>query len=75
MKILLTLSLLTLGTFAAQEAMQPANKLEQHEWLQQLVGEWTLSSEAIVEPGADAVTWESKESARSIGGSSAPACC
>ena len=66
MKILLTLSLLTLCTFTAQETMQPTNKLEQHEWLQQLVGEWNLSSEAIMEPGGDPTTWESKESIRSI---------
>ncbi len=68
MKILLTLSLLILCTFTAQEAMQPTNKLEQHEWLQQLVGEWNVSSKAIMEPGGDSTTWESKESIRSIGG-------
>ena len=68
MKILVALSLLTLCTFTTQEAMQPTNKLEQHEWLQQLVGEWSVSSEAIMEPGSDSTTWESKESIRSIGG-------
>ena len=68
MKILLTFSLLTLCTFTAQESMQPTNKLEQHEWLQQLVGEWNVCSEAIMEPGGDPMTWESKESTRSIGG-------
>ena len=66
MKILLTLSLLTLCTFTAQEAMQPTKKLEQHEWLAQLVGEWNVST--ILEPGGDSTTWESKESIRSIGG-------
>ncbi len=68
MKILLTLSLLTLCTFKGQDDMEPTNKLEQHEWLQQLVGEWNVSSEAIMEPGGDSTTWESKESIRSIGG-------
>jgi hypothetical protein len=67
MKALLTVALLTLGTFTAREAVQSTNKLDQHEWLQQLVGEWSLSSEAIVEPGSDATTWESKESIRAIG--------
>ena len=47
--------------------MQPTTKLEQHEWLQQLVGEWNVSS-AIEESGEDSTTWESKESIRSIGG-------
>jgi hypothetical protein len=68
MKTLIVLSLLTLCAFTAQETMQPTNKLEQHEWLRQLVGEWSVSSEAVVEPGGDPMTWESTESVRSIGG-------
>ena len=71
MKTMLALSLLTLCAFTAQETMQPKEEkleLEQHEWLQQLVGEWSVSSEAILEPGGDPMTWESEESARSIGG-------
>jgi hypothetical protein len=68
MKILLTLSLLTLCTATAQEALQPTDRLEQHEWLQQLVGEWKVSSESSMEPGGDPTIWESKESIRSIGG-------
>lgn len=67
MKIPLALSLLALGAFTAQEASHPTNALEQHEWLRQLVGEWSLTGEAIMEPGADPTTWESKESIRSIG--------
>lgn len=68
MKILLTLSLITLCTFAAQDSPQPAERLEQHEWLHQLVGEWTVTSEATMAPGTDPVKWESRESVRSIGG-------
>jgi hypothetical protein len=68
MKSLLILPLLTLCAFAAQEAMEPTNKLDEHAWLQQLVGEWSVSSEAVAEPGAEPVTWTSTESIRSIGG-------
>jgi hypothetical protein len=36
--------------------------------LQQLVGEWTATSEATMEPGAEPMRMESTESVRSIGG-------
>lgn len=64
--VLSLLPLLALGAFTAQEAVQPTSKLEQHEWLQQLVGEWTVSSEAAA--GGESAAWESTESIRSIGG-------
>ena len=68
MRALLTLALLTLCAFAAQEELGAAKPLEQHEWLHQLVGEWKVSSSATLEPGAEPMTWESTESVRSIGG-------
>ena len=67
MKILLSLALFTLCTFAAQETTRPTNPLEQHAWLQQLVGEWEVSINAVMEPGAEPVIWKSRESTRSIG--------
>ncbi len=66
--LVILLSILSIRSFAAQEALQPAAALEQHEWLQQLVGEWEFTSEAIAEPGTEAVVWKSRESSRSIGG-------
>jgi len=71
MRILLALCLLTfgaLGTSRTQDLTQPAEALEQHRWLQQLVGDWKVSSEAILEPGAEPMLWESREHVRSIGG-------
>ena len=68
MKTLIALALLTLCPFTNQEAAQPTNQLEQHVWLEQLVGEWKSSSEVAKEPGGEATTWEFEESIRSIGG-------
>ena len=58
---------LFLAAVSPQEMPQAA-PVEQHAWLQQLVGEWTAKSEATMAPGAPAIKMESTESARSIGG-------
>jgi hypothetical protein len=42
--------------------------VEQHQWLQQLTGEWTTHVEATMEPGAAPITSEGTETVRSIGG-------
>ena len=55
MKTLAAVSLLTLFAITVQEPAQPTNQLEQHRWLQQLVGEWKLSSEAVMGPGGQSV--------------------
>ena len=34
-----------------QEATMTTEPQHEHEWLQQLVGEWTLEGEATMEPG------------------------
>jgi hypothetical protein len=68
MKILLGLALLTFCMLPAQEEMQPGSPLEQHEWLQRLVGEWTVSLDTVTEPGGDSTSPETRESIRSIGG-------
>ena len=69
--ILLALALgtaLATGATIAQESPPASAALEQHEWLQQLVGEWTVSSDAVMGPDGESVLWESTESVRSIGG-------
>jgi len=40
----------------------------EHEWLQQLVGEWTYEGEATMEPGKPPETFKGTESVRSVGG-------
>ena len=66
MKVLLSLSLLTLGLWAAQEQEAPGGKLEQHAWLQRFAGKWNVSSQ-MLQPGSDPVTWESEETVRKLG--------
>jgi len=46
----------------------PAPRVDEHAWLQQLVGEWTMKSETTMGPGQDPIHMESTESVRSIGG-------
>lgn len=41
---------------------------KQHEWLQQLVGEWTYESECTMEPGKPPEQFKGTETVRSIGG-------
>lgn len=45
--------------------MQPQ---KEHQWLQQLVGEWTSEAEAPMEPGKPPQKFTGTESARSLGG-------
>ena len=64
---LVTVSL-TVSAFALQEDAPPAPQvLEEHEWLQRYVGEWDVTSETRMEPGAAPTSMTSAESARSIG--------
>ena len=39
---------------------------KEHEWLQQLVGEWTYESECSMEPGKPPEKFEGSESVRSL---------
>src|SRR5687767_11488998 len=41
---------------------------KEHEWLQQLVGEWDSESEMTMEPGAPPQKFKGTESVRAIGG-------
>ena len=56
------------SALALQEDAPPVPQvLEEHEWLQQYVGEWDVTSETRMEPGAAPTRTTSTESARSIG--------
>jgi hypothetical protein len=41
---------------------------KEHEWLQQLTGNWIGEGEAAMEPGQPTVKWTTTEAVRSIGG-------
>lgn len=68
-----TIPLLVVVSFAVsalalQEQAPPVPEvLEEHEWLQQYVGEWEVMSEIRMEPGAAETQMSSTESVRSIG--------
>jgi len=68
MKTLALIALLAAGALALQDMPEPAQAREPHQWLQQLVGEWTATSEATMAPGAEPMRMESTERVRSIGG-------
>ena len=40
----------------------------EHQWLQQLVGEWTVESDATMAPGEAPMKWRGHEKVRSLGG-------
>ncbi len=59
---------LAVSALALQEYAPPVPQvLVEHEWLQQYVGEWDVTSETRMEPGAEPTRMTSTESARSIG--------
>ena len=51
-----------------QDAPQLPKPQKEHEWLQQLVGEWDTEGEAILDPGQPPVKTKGSESNRTIGG-------
>jgi len=53
---------------ASQDAPQPPKPTKEHEWLQQLVGEWDSEGEAVLEPGKPPIKTKGSESGRSLGG-------
>lgn len=66
LSLLLLLSLTAGGALSLQDAFEPARPTDQHEWLQQLVGEWTVTSKMTME--SDGEPMEMTEKVRSIGG-------
>jgi hypothetical protein len=52
-----------LAVLQAQTAPQ-----KEHEWLQQLVGDWECDSEAVLAPGQPAVKSKGTENVRAVGG-------
>lgn len=49
-------------------ACMPASPRKEHEWLQQLVGEWTFESECLGEPGKPSEKFHGSEEVKSLGG-------
>jgi len=68
MKLIAIPVLLAVGATVAQEMPAPAQPLDQHRWLEQLVGEWDVTAEMSMGPGMEPMRMESTESVRSIGG-------
>jgi hypothetical protein len=48
--------------------MMKADAQKEHQWLHQLIGEWTSEAHASMEPGKPPETWKGTESVRSLGG-------
>ncbi len=70
MKALLPLAVALLTACAATHPSgeKSAPPTAQHAWLHQLVGEWEVTSETVMEPGAEPIVWTSHDSVRSLGG-------
>jgi hypothetical protein len=56
---------LSCGILVAQDMRKP---LKEHEWLDQLVGEWESEAEITAEPGKPPTTTKGSESTRGLGG-------
>jgi hypothetical protein len=50
-----------------EHAMEMPKPQQEHQWLQQFVGEWTVEGEGIMGPDQPPMTWTGTESVRSIG--------
>lgn len=61
------LAAVLLSAVAAAQVPEPARPLEQHRWLQQLVGEWNVTMAASMGPGTEPMQMESTESCRAVG--------
>ncbi len=52
-----------------QEPQEMATKpVKEHEWLKNLVGEWRVESEMVMEPGGEPMNSTGKETVRCLGG-------
>ena len=68
MKHILRTAVIALGFAAGLEAQDPPKPQKEHEWLQQIVGEWESEGEVVAEPGQPPVKNKGSEKVRSIGG-------
>jgi hypothetical protein len=66
MKTAALLVALLVGAAVVQDPERP-KPTDQHKWLQQLVGEWTCTTEMSMGPGQEAARLESTESCRALG--------
>src|SRR5687767_7708030 len=51
-----------------QDCPMSTKPQKEHEWLQQLVGEWTCEGEAAMGPDQPRAKWTATETVRSVGG-------
>lgn len=51
-----------------QEMPEATKPIQEHAWLQKLVGEWRVESEMVMGPGGPTIKGEGKESVSSLGG-------
>lgn len=65
---ILVLVLFVCSSVKAEEGPQFQGPQKEHEWLQQIVGEWDVESECSMMPGEPAMKWPGTETIRSIGG-------
>ena len=61
-------ALLLAPALGAQDGPPMPKPTKEHEWLQQLVGEWTTDGECTGPPGQPAIKMKGTESVRSVGG-------
>jgi len=52
---------------AVQEGPKACGQLKEHQWLGQLVGEWSYEAECVVDPNQPPVKCRGTETARSLG--------
>lgn len=67
LRLLTAFALLAIVSSASQDGAPTVTQTSQHEWLKQLVGEWTMQSEAVMAEGADPMQFDATETVKSFG--------
>lgn len=67
MKRLMMAATLFAGLLAAQEGPPTPQPTKEHQWLGQLVGEWTVEGEAVCDPSAPPEKFKGTERVRRVG--------
>lgn len=57
-----------MGTETEEIEMGPTKPVKEHEWLQQLVGEWKVEASMVMAPGEEPQTSFGRETVTSVGG-------